>query len=595
MVSRGVQIALYSLSGLAVLTIVGLELTNRPAGTNLAPPPGNPAGQSIVVDEEPLATARALSNLPSTADEEQLSAQTVRIADHEVDLAYASALREAQKQPPTENAETKDIIQQIRALQDQVGADQDQVDDLKKKVAAGDKAKSSASQDELDIMQAQLTLHQNQLEDARQDLIRAGGDPASQVQQLLADHEAREHVYDTAPLKTSTLPRSFDTAGSLLDHFRSWRRLRGTRQQLLQAQQRATRAAQSLIVQHGSASSRNLHTANVSPGDQAVLGHPPSHSVTLDSLRRQSLDSEALAGYDQRIQDEKQLADLYGKWVTLVDAEVQMAQRAILRSLLWIVLALLGLVVAEAMLEAFYAGTVSSRRRPGAVRLVLRHITQVIGVLLILLVLLGVPKQLSTILALVGAGLTVALKDFIVAFFGWFILMGSNGIRVGDWVEINGVGGEVSQVNLLRTVLLETGTWSDAGHPTGRKVVFVNSFAIEGHYFNFTTAGQWLWDELDVLILPSQDLHKVTDEVLKIVTEETRTDASAAEQEWKRVTRQSLAQTSSAAPAIDVRPTNLGINLVVRYIVQAHDRYAVRTRLYQKIVGALQAEEASRK
>ena len=234
-----------------------------------------------------------------------------------------------------------------------------------------------------------------------------------------------------------------------------------------------------------------------------------------------------------------------------------------------------------------YAGTTAGRRRSGAVRLVARYITQVIGLLVILLVLLGVPTQLSTILALAAAGLTVALKDFIVAFFGWFVLMGSNGIRVGDWVEINGVGGEVSQISLLRTVLLETGNWNDAGHPTGRKVAFVNSFAIEGHYFNFTTSGQWLWDELDVLIPPGHDPDRVTEDILKIVTEETQSDASAAEQEWKRITHQSLVQSSSAAPTINVRPTNLGINLVVRYIVQAHDRYAVRTRLYQKIVGAL--------
>jgi small-conductance mechanosensitive channel len=78
-------------------------------------------------------------------------------------------------------------------------------------------------------------------------------------------------------------------------------------------------------------------------------------------------------------------------------------------------------------------------------------------VVLILIVILGVPSQMPTIIGLAGAGLTVALKDFIVAFFGWFVLMGKNGLRVGDWVEIDGVAGEVVEINLLRTVLLETG------------------------------------------------------------------------------------------------------------------------------------------
>src|ERR1019366_4687804 len=88
-------------------------------------------------------------------------------------------------------------------------------------------------------------------------------------------------------------------------------------------------------------------------------------------------------------------------------------------------------------------------------RVIARITLQVVAVLLILLILFGPPTQLSTIIGLVTAGLTVAMKDFIVAFFGWFTLMGKNGIRVGDWVEIEGVSGEVIESGLLNTELLE--------------------------------------------------------------------------------------------------------------------------------------------
>src|SRR5205814_7304801 len=109
---------------------------------------------------------------------------------------------------------------------------------------------------------------------------------------------------------------------------------------------------------------------------------------------------------------------------------------------------------------------------------------QIVALALILLVIFGPPNQLGTVLGLDGAGLTVALKDFIVGFLGWFVLMGRNGIRLGDWVEINGVTGEVVELGMFHTVLLETGNWTDSDHPTGRRVTFTNSFAIEGHYFN---------------------------------------------------------------------------------------------------------------
>ncbi len=85
---------------------------------------------------------------------------------------------------------------------------------------------------------------------------------------------------------------------------------------------------------------------------------------------------------------------------------------------------------------------------------------------------------------------------------------GPNGVRVRDWVEIDGVGGEVVHLGLFRTWLLETGNWTANGHPTGRKVSFLNGYAIRGKYFNFSTVGQWMWDEIKVTIPPGTDIHR---------------------------------------------------------------------------------------
>src|SRR5213075_3396958 len=111
--------------------------------------------------------------------------------------------------------------------------------------------------------------------------------------------------------------------------------------------------------------------------------------------------------------------------------------------------------------------------------------------------------------------------------------MGRNGIRIGDWVEINGVAGEVVELGMFHTVLLETGNWTDAGHPTGRRVTFTNSYAIEGHYFNFSTSGQWLWDEVRVSIPAGKDPYRVVESLQKRVQEVTAESAQLAEQEWK--------------------------------------------------------------
>ena len=217
---------------------------------------------------------------------------------------------------------------------------------------------------------------------------------------------------------------------------------------------------------------------------------------------------------------------------------------------------------------------------------------QLLAGAIILLVVFGVPNQISTIIGLATAGITVVLRDFIVGFIGWFVLMGKNGIHVGDWVEINGVSGEVIEIGLLKTVLLELGNRSDTGHPTGRQVAFSNSFAMDGHYFNFSTDGQWLWDELEVTVPAAGDPYQLAEEIRTLVEKETAADAAQAAQEWQRVTNRYGARSFAAQPAVNLRPTAAGLEVVVRYITHAQQRYEMKSKLFRAIVD-LQHKPAS--
>ena len=78
----------------------------------------------------------------------------------------------------------------------------------------------------------------------------------------------------------------------------------------------------------------------------------------------------------------------------------------------------------------------------------------------------------------------------------------------------------------------------------------MNSFAIEGHFFNFTTSGQWMWDELQLLIPASQDPYPVIDGIQKLVEQETAKNAGKAE--WHETTTKYRAKTLSAMPGINV-------------------------------------------
>ncbi len=588
---KGRDVILLVLTVLLVAALTGYILTRETVNPQSSQAAGkSDAAPAKLVDQSPLQTAYALASIASTADEQKLAAEANRLSDHEVDMAFVSALQVAELHPALENSTTKALNDRIHKLNDRLQSLQQNVTRLTPLAASPQNQDNQTIQQQLEVAQARVALLQDALDDAREDLISAGGDPQAEIKQELDDHNSLQHNNGPAAV-ASPKPASFSAGGSLLSQFQTWRRLCNNQARLLQAKQQADTYAATLTHKH-EALAMGMTTALGDYDDSPDQNASPeagqtTQPATVTQLQRFSKNSQLMAQYDKRIQAERQLAAVYGKWAGIVREQVRVALHGMMRSLLFILLALIGIVLAEGFIERFYSATGPDRRRLGTMRLVLRFISQLIGVMVILLVVFGLPNQLSTVLALGAAGLTVALKDFIVAFFGWFILMGRHGIRAGDWVEINGIGGEVVEVGLLRTILLETGNWNDAGHPTGRKVSFVNSYAIEDHYFNFTTAGQWLWDELDVLIPAGEDPYYLTTSVLKLVSEQTQKDAASAEEEWRHQVNRSTIQAFSTAPAINVRPTNLGVNLVVRYVVNAHNRYEVRTRLYQAIVELL--------
>lgn len=558
---------------------------------------------SEMVDTRALDVAQQLSTLAVTHTEQDYAQDALRLADLSVDLAFQGALRDAAENPAPLTAQTQALSAKVKAAEDSVAADQDRVAQLTQQAAKARGSSKDALQEDLELQQAQLSLDQDELEDAHQDLIRAGGDKRATIQQLLEQHEASEqHTAKANGAATSgaASPSPESTASSsLLAEVRALLSLHSKQKLLLEAEQSALSRQSKLTdtheklekeVEQEKAEKKILHkrkaaaTAAISPASSAGQGEKAS---TIAFLRDLAEDQKNLSSTDKRIETELELAAVYGNWIAFVTVRERAFLHELFLSAFWIFLIALFVYIANYWIRHFFADIGSERRHLLTMRAMVVFGIQALGLILILFVIFGTPSNLGTVAALAGAGLTVALKDFIVGFIGWFVLMGKDGIRPGDWVEINGVGGEVLEVGPLHTVLLETGNWADAAHPTGRKVTFVNSFAIEGHYFNFSTSGQWLWDELQVQVPQGADPYPVAEAIQKIATDETVANARDAEQEWERVVPVHAKRTFSAAPSMSVRPTEVGMKVVVRYITRASERQGVRGRIYHAVVELL--------
>ena len=566
------KLALVALGLLLIAAIVGYVLTDVGDTTGAGNGDARPA--AAVIDRRPLQVAQRLASRAATPDEQELAREAVRIADHSLDLAFTIALLQAAEHAPDSSADIRPLRERIQEAARLVADDSTRLAKLTSPRGTGGAAGAEPAETQIELLKAQLDLHRGDLADARDDLLRAGGDPVGRIRQMVADHDSAAHAA-SAPKPTSSDSTSQRASNrGLVGRVDQWRSVWRKQKALTRAQNETTAGIGTLTAQ------RAAFAQHVEQVQQSTV------EDSLVKTRHLGADQRVLADMTRRVEDQVALLDVYSRWNALVASQRQAALHDTFLGAAWVLLILLGVVGLGAWLERLFVRLTPERRRLHTLRTVARFTLRGLGVIGIALVLVGPPSQLATIIGLAGAGLTVVLKDFIVGFFGWFALMGRNGIRLGDWVEINGVSGEVIEISPFHTVLLETGNWTDAGHPTGRQVTLSNAFAIEGHYFNFSTTGQWLWDEVE-FVLPSADAPPIIEAIRKIVNEETAENARAAEEEWSRATPARAVSGFSADPAIDVRPSAGGMRVLVRYITRAHERHRLRTRLYQAVVDLL--------
>ncbi len=94
-------------------------------------------------------------------------------------------------------------------------------------------------------------------------------------------------------------------------------------------------------------------------------------------------------------------------------------------------------------------------------------------------------------LGVAGAGIAFALQEVIASFAGWFAISFGNFYKTGDRVQLGGIKGDVIDVGLLRTTLMECGDWIKGDLYNGRVVRVANSFVFKEPVFNYS--GEFLF------------------------------------------------------------------------------------------------------
>src|ERR1700722_4877904 len=192
--------------------------------------------------------------------------------------------------------------------------------------------------------------------------------------------------------------------------------------------------------------------------------------------------------------------------------------------------------------------------------------------------------RLTFAVGLVGAGVAVALQDVVASIAGAFSIGFSRLYTVGDRVQIGDTRGDVIDIGLLRTTLMETGSWVSKDLYNGRVVRIPNSTVLKGTVFNYSQGFQFIWDEIKVLFTNTSDCQFARDMLLRVAKESIGDYLIQAQASWKYVTDNFRIANSSLEPIVTLAVNNASLEFGLSYVVDYTKRTAKQDELFTKIV-----------
>ncbi len=183
-----------------------------------------------------------------------------------------------------------------------------------------------------------------------------------------------------------------------------------------------------------------------------------------------------------------------------------------------------------------------------------------------------------------GAGIAFALQEVIVSFAGWLAILIGGYFKTGDRVQLGGIKGDVMDIGILRTTIMEIGQWVDADLYNGRIVFVANSFVFKEPVFNYSGDLSFLWDEIKVLIKYGSDFEKVKLLLLTIGKEVAGDLSQISREQWNALQNKYRLEDAQTDATIAVVANEKYVEFTLRYVVSYKKRRATKTELFSRIL-----------
>ena len=252
----------------------------------------------------------------------------------------------------------------------------------------------------------------------------------------------------------------------------------------------------------------------------------------------------------------------------------------------------LTLTLAYLVLKLLLEGLLSRNIRDARTRYSFRKTTQILFALVSFIVILRIwipnPQALLVAYGLVAAGVAIALQDVFKNFAGALAILLTSIYRVGDRIEINGKYGDVIDIGIFYTSLLELREWVHGDQTTGRITLIPNGLILNTPVHNYTKDHNFIWDELSLPITYNSDWARAVEMIRTIVETRTGEATKRAERGISHLEEKYYLSKRNIEPTIFVTPTDNWIMLHIRYVVDVRERRLAHNEIMKLILESIQ-------
>jgi small-conductance mechanosensitive channel len=192
-------------------------------------------------------------------------------------------------------------------------------------------------------------------------------------------------------------------------------------------------------------------------------------------------------------------------------------------------------------------------------------------------------KDFTLLIGLFSAGIAFTLQELILSIAGSIYIFILKLYKPGDRIEINGIKGDVIDVDSVYTTMMEIGQWVSSDNYSGRIVKLSNAFVFKGPIYNYSKDFPFIWDEFNLPIHYDSDVELAKSIIIKIASETLSDYTAKSKSKWKDIVEKYYIEDAVVDPSLSVKLTDNWIEFNLRYIVDYKKRRITKNILSQSI------------